>query len=121
MIEETKSGVMQTGVSRKKSKSKGISSVASRKNKSQYAQRSLKSSKNTTSQNEDKRSLVQMIELELPNVHTDETKVSPQRVKVLSREFTPGEQSPSNAITSKKATESQVTPVALKSFAEANN
>ena len=38
-------------------------------------------------QDDKPQSTVQMIELELPNLHVDESKVSPQRVKVLSREF----------------------------------
>lgn len=59
----------------------------SKKNKSRHAN-SYNSRISKKTSKEEAKSVVQMIELELPNVHIDESKVSPQRVKVLSREFT---------------------------------
>ena len=43
--------------------------------------------KSKLTQDEKLSSTVQMIELELPNLKVDESRVSPQRVKVLSREY----------------------------------
>ena len=40
-----------------------------------------------TSENPNQGSTVQMIELELPNLQIDETRISPQRVMVMSRDL----------------------------------
>lgn len=47
----------------------------------------LTGGKSKLTQDEKVSSTVQMIELELPNLKVDESRVSPQRVKVLSREY----------------------------------
>lgn len=47
----------------------------------------LTGGKSKLTQDEKLSSTVQMIELELPNLKVDESRVSPQRVKVLSREY----------------------------------